>query len=44
MAVVDWTTFVYSLTPLIMTFVTMFLLVYFIRYFGEAIKSVTLPA
>jgi len=44
MAVVDWTTLVYSLTPLIMTFVTMFILVYFIRYFGEAIRTVVPPA
>ena len=39
MAVVDWTTLVYSLMPLIMTFATMFILVYFIRVFGETLAG-----
>ena len=39
MAVVDWTTLVYSLMPLVMTFVTMFILVYFIKAFGETLAG-----
>lgn len=42
MAVVDWTTLVYSIMPLISTFITMFVLVYFIKFFAETLKGVAL--
>lgn len=41
MALPDWTAILFAITPIIMAFIVMFVLTYFIRFFGETLKTLT---
>lgn len=41
MALPDWTAILFGIMPLLFAFMIMFVLTYFIRYFGETLKTLT---